>query len=187
MPASQPSVRDVLARYFEHVLSLEPKTEWSPFRVESDPELPSPCDLDDEDEEGLVGWRPVLRQTPGDFSSVEEAVGESLHPDAKEFLGSYWAHGLQVPYEDNLLFLPAFSANEENWSRRLKGLREHLMVKRAEKLPLTVFIGNSGDDRFFSVDNATGKVLLEDFGSPPIVLAPSLVDFLSRLPPPGGL
>lgn len=163
MPSSLPSVLDVLGRYFAHALSLEPRTEWSPFRVEHDPELPSPCALDDEDEEGLVGWRPVLRQPPGDFASVEEAVGEPLHPDAKAFLGSYWAHGFQVPYGDGLGFIPAFSAHAEEWTSRLEGLREHL------------------------VENATGRVLLEDFGCPPIELAPSLVEFLSRLPPPAGL
>jgi SecY interacting protein Syd len=189
MSASQPSVLDVLGRYFEHALSLTPKSEWySPFRIEPDPELPpSPCDLDDLDEEGYVGWRPVLRQPPGDFALVEKAVGERLHPDIKAFLGSYWSHSFEVPYEEALSFMPRFCAREEEWTSLLQGLRSSLLAQRKEKLPLTVVIAGSGDDRFFSVENATGRVLLGEFGSPPIVVAPTLVDFLSRLPPPGGL
>lgn len=187
MPAAHPSVFDVLDAYFERALVLASKVGWSPFRIEPDPELPSPCELDDVDEDGCVSWRPVRRQPPGDFSSVEEAAGEALHPDAKEFLGGCWAHGFEVPFGDGLSFIPAFSADEKRWEMRLEGLRSHVMVKREEKQPLTVFIGNTTDDRFFSIENTTGRVLLEDFGRPPIVMAPTLVDFLSRLPPPGGL
>jgi SecY interacting protein Syd len=187
MPEFHPSIFDVLDTYVERALVLASKSEGSLFRIELDPAHPSPCDLDDADEEGFVSWRPVRRQPPGDFSSVEEAAGEPLHPDAKEFLGGFWAYGFEVPLEDFLSFLPAFCSDERSWERLLPGLRSHVMAKRQQKQPLTVFIGNTTDDRFFSIENATGRVLLEDFGPPPIVMAPTLVDFLSRLPPPAGL
>ncbi len=117
---------------------------------------------------------------------MEKVAGAPLHPDARDFLGGFWARSFEVKYEreSGLNFIPAFSADENQWMRRLTGLCSHVEATLAEGRPLTVFIANSADDRFFSVENATGKVLLEDFGRPPRVLAPSLVEFLSSLSTP---
>ena len=186
MPTSHRSVLQALEEYFARALTPEALSAGPLLRVQPDPGRPSPCDLRDVDEYGMVGWRPVLRLPPGDFSSVEEVAGVPLHPDARDFLGGFWARSFEVTYEreSGLHFIPAFSADEQQWTRRLAGQRSHIAATRAEARPVTVFIGNSADDRYFSVENATGEVLLEDFGRPPRVLAPSLVEFLSSLDTP---
>ena len=60
------------------------------------------------------------------------------------------------------------------------------MVKRRSKQPFTVFFANTEPDTefFLSIDNETGRILLEEAGKPPIrEVEKDLITFLKRLTP----
>ena len=63
----------------------------------------------------------------------------------------------------------------------------HALAKRQQRSPFTAFFANTDPDSdyFLSVDNATGQVLLEQPGRPPLrVVADNLASFLDSLEPP---
>ncbi|MDX1429660.1 MAG: SecY-interacting protein Syd, partial [Rhodothermales bacterium] len=53
-----------------------------------DPAWPSPCQVGEPDERGMILWRPVARDVAGDFSGWERALEVEVHPDIKDYYGS---------------------------------------------------------------------------------------------------
>ena len=166
----------LLERY---VLVME---EYGMITVEADPEWPSPCEVGTPDEEGMIAWKPTAMTVPPDFSDMEAAIGETLHPDIKAFYGSYWAGEVQAGYEDETVLLRTVW-NPKDLARTKAALIDHALARReALSGSATIFVANTNSDLFFSVDNVTGEVLLEEPGNPPQgVSAPSLSHFLADL------
>jgi SecY interacting protein Syd len=74
--------------------------------------------------------------------------------------------------------------NQSDFDRLIENLIGHLMAKQQARQPFTVFFATTDPDSelFLSVDNDTGKVLLEEPGKPPIREVESdLACFLDRL------
>ncbi len=150
--------------------------------VEADPEWPSPCEYGTPDENGEVHWRPVAIETAPDFRSLEAAISEPLHPDLKSFYGSYWSGPVEARHGKEVVLLQTVW-NPEDLSRTQKAIADHVQSRRAALGgTATVFVASTDSDLFFSVDNRTGEVLLEEPGFPPHgIAAPSLGEFLAAL------
>lgn len=153
-----------------------------PCPVEHDPEWVSPCQLGEADDDGMIKWQPVEMSPPANFSDVEEKLGLALHSDAKEFYGSWWAGPV---YEfrhcgETLLLKTIWNLFELNSFK--ESLLDHIHACRAAGRSPTVFIGNTDSCCFFSVDNATGEVVLEEPGNPNrTCISPNLATFLEEL------
>jgi len=68
----------------------------------------------------------------------------------------------------------------------IENLIGHLMAKQKAKLPFTLFFATTDPDSefFLSIENSTGKILLEEPGQPPIKeVDPDLLTFLKRVSP----
>lgn len=150
--------------------------------VEADPEWPSPCEYGTPDENGEVHWKPAAMDTAPDFGSLEAAIGEALHPDLKSFYGSYWSGEVQARHGKEVVLLKTVW-NPEDLSRTQKAIASHVRSRRAALGgTATVVVASTDSDFFYSVDNTTGEVLLEEPGFPPHgITAPSLGEFLTAL------
>ena len=151
-------------------------------RVEHDPEWPSPCVVGEPDEDDLVAWRPVPMDDPPGTGEVAAAVGAVVHPDAVEFLTSWWAGEVEGSFDGEMVFLRTLW-NREELDTALADLRQHLEVQGESGIPArTVPIAGTGSDFYFGLDNRTGEVYLDEPGHPPLrTVAPSLAAFLYGL------
>jgi SecY interacting protein Syd len=156
-----------------------------------DPEWRSPCEqgapFAADDGERRVAWRPVRRDDSVHdlFSGLERALELELHADIKTFYGRWWSAHLDARAPDGPVSL-ILLWNVEDAERLLENLVGHALAKRQLRAPFTVFFANTDpeSDLFLSVDNATGQVLLEQPGRPPLrVVADSLASFLDSLEP----
>jgi SecY interacting protein Syd len=133
----------------------------------------------------LVDWQPVRREAADDspLDGVERALGLALHPDAKSYYGRWWSACVAARAPDGPVSL-IFLWNADDAERLAENLIGHALAKRQQKAAFTVFFANTESDSeyFLSIDNATGAVLLEEPGRPPIrQVAPSLSAFLDSL------
>ena len=178
------SISDSLDRLIARCITPEgPRPE--PF----DREWRSPCErgapFTGPDGTPLVDWRPVRRDAGVDnpLDGVERALALELHPDAKFYYGSWWSACIAARAPDGPVSL-IFLWNADDAERLAENLIGHALAKRQQRSPLTVFFANTDNDSeyFLSIDNATGAVLLEEPGRPPIrQVAPSLAAFLDSL------
>ena len=129
----------------------------------------------------MVPWRPIPMDPPADFADVEAAAGLRLHPDILAFYGSFWGWGGGGTHSGEPVSLRA-PWNPRDLARIKQNIIEHVRVCAESQTPPTVFVANTASDWFFSVDNATGEVFLEEPGSPRVrVVAPSLAWFLAEM------
>ena len=147
-----------------------------------DPAWPSPCLQGGVEDNGNVTWRPVLRDTPADFSGLAAALETAIHPDFLAYFGRYWsdpipASGLCGRVELLQLWNPA---DEE---RMIANQLGHVLQARRAKRPLTLFLACGDDpDQLYSLDNTSGEVLREDLPKRSArIIAPSLTHFLAGL------
>ena len=150
-----------------------------------DPDWPSPCQIGEPDAQGMIRWEPRARDTQADFSGLEHALELELHSDIKTFYGSYWSGNIELSAEEGGLTLIQIW-NEDDFDRLAENILGHAMAKQRINAPLTVFIACTDEgELMLSVENETGRVVLEEPGSPPIrEVSPSLAEFLDRLNPP---
>ena len=151
---------------------------------EHDPAWPSKCQVGDPDAVGMIRWRPQKRGTAANFSGLECALEVEIHPDIKSFYGSYWGSAMKLTaVEGGLTLIQIW--NDDDFERLVENLIGHAMAKQRIKAPLTIFIACADEgDLMLSVDNETGRVVLEDPGGPPIrEVSPSVAEFLDRLHP----
>jgi SecY interacting protein Syd len=181
------STAESLDRFIERYLrAVTPPPE--PF----DPEWRSPCEqgapFAPEDGERRIAWQPVRREAsaPDLFSGLERALELELHADVKTYYGRWWSAHLDARAPDGPVRL-ILLWNAEDADQLVENLIGHALAKRRQRMPFTAFFANTDPDSdyFLSVDNATGQVLLEQPGRPPLrVVADSLASFLDNLEPP---
>lgn len=155
-----------------------------------DPEWPSPCQLGepfrDANDEPRVLWQPVRRSPDADdFLGVERALEMPIHQDIKTYYGRYWSGGLEATAPAGHVSL-LLLWNEEDADRLVENLIGHALAKRRAKSPFSVFFACTEPDSnlFLSIDNATGRVMLDEPGAKPLrVVAESLGEFLETLTP----
>lgn len=144
----------------------------------------SPCQQGEIDETGNKSWAPCLRQEPADFSGIEHALDIQLHDDIKTFYSRYWCAGLDAKtLRGGLQLLQIW--NTEDFERLLENLIGHVMMKKRLKQRITLFFAvTDEDDHILSLDNESGKVMLEQVGlEPREVISDSLAEFLDSLTP----
>lgn len=144
----------------------------------------SPCQIGEPDESGYIRWQPVLREELVDFSDVERALEIELHPDIKLYFSHYWSNNIDAQTQrGHLQLLQAW--NQEDFERLLQNIIGHVLMKRKLKQKITVFFAVTDEDDFIlSVDNDSGKVMLEQVGlEAQEVLANSLSEFFEQLTP----
>lgn len=185
---SHPDPDDVgaaLDAFIERYVAAHPRLD-EPF----DPAWRSPCELGepylDRGGERRVSWQPLRRRDGGeDFAGLERALELSIHPDIKRYYGRYWSGGLEAEADEGHVSL-LLLWNGEDADRLVENLIGHALAKRRARTPFTVFFActEPESDLFLSVDNETGKVVLEAPGQKPLrVVADSLAQFLAGLCP----
>ena len=182
------SIQLALSELIDNALRL---TDEGVFYAEYDQEWRSPCELPAFENKNrtqapeLVAWRPVPQTPPVDFSGLENALETTIHPDIVEYFSSFWSstiEGKSIEGHASLIQL----WNQEDFDRLIENFIGHALAKRQLKEPLTLFIATTEADSeyFLSIDNATGAVLLEEPGRPPLrQVEDNLETFLRRLTP----
>ena len=157
-----------------------------------DPEWRSPCEerapFVAGDGERRIAWRPVRHESSMRdlFSGLERALELELHADIKTYYGRWWSAHIDARAPDGPVSL-ILLWNMDDAEQLMENLIGHALAKRRQRAPFTAFFANTDTDSdyFLSVDNATGQVLLDQPGRPPLrVVADSLASFLDSLEPP---
>ncbi|MGA5822007.1 SecY-interacting protein Syd [Kitasatospora sp. NPDC094028] len=154
--------------------------------VEYDPEWSSPCQMGAPTPDGMIRWKPVPMEQAPDFAELESAlaeIGTTLHPDVLALYGTFWCgvvDGLEHSGEPVTL---CTLWNEDELRRTVRGLAEHARRQAAEfGGDITFPVASTCSDLFFVLDNATGRILLQEVGHPGgRLVAPSLAQFLAEL------
>ncbi len=166
---------EFVSRYTQHHEDLT---------IEYDPEWPSPCYTNSAQPGELVKWQPVRQSENNDFRNVEEAMEIALNPQYCAYFTRYFSENLPAKAEQgNCELLQVW--NQDDFERLQQNLIGHLLMKKRLKQPPTLFFALTDEDDFIlTVDNETGKVMLEQVGKIPAKeIADDLVSFLSGLSP----
>ncbi len=176
------SVVRELTRILDEFVALSPAGALP--RQPFDPEWVSPCQVGEPAQDGTIAWRPRRRIAAPDWSGLERALGAPLHPDVAEFYGSFWSDPVPVRAEEGAAVLIQVW-NERDHERLQENLIGHALQKMRRREPLTLFVACTDEgDLTLGVDNATGAVVLEQPGQPPLrQVAATLAAFLARLEP----
>ncbi|MDG0999555.1 MAG: SecY-interacting protein Syd [Pseudomonadales bacterium] len=182
------SIQLALSELIDNALRL---TDEGVFYAEYDQEWRSPCELPAFENKNrtqapeLVAWRPVPQTPPVDFSGLENALETTIHPDIVEYFSSFWSSTIEAKsIEGHASLIQLW--NQGDFDRLVENFIGHALAKRQLKEPLTLFIATTEADSeyFLSINNATGAVLLEEPGRPPLrQVEDSLETFLRRLTP----
>ena len=153
--------------------------------VEFDPCWRSRCESGKLDQDDQLIWQPVQQTTTLDFSGLARAAEESIHADIKAYFGGFWSATLSTSAEEgevNLIQL----WNEEDFHRLIENLIGHLLLKRRQRRPFSVFFANTeiNSDLFLTINNQDGSIWLEAPGKKPLrQVEANLAAFLTRLQP----
>jgi SecY interacting protein Syd len=155
-----------------------------------DPDWPSPCEcgapFSGPDGEQRILWRPVRRHVPADdLAGLERALEIPIHQDIKDYYGAFWSGSLEATAPQGHVSL-ILLWNTEDADRLVENLIGHALAKRQARSPFTVFFActEPDADTFLSIDNDTGRIVLEEPGRPPLrTVADSLETFLDTLVP----
>ena len=154
-----------------------------------DPQWRSPCEVGEPhawpDGTQVVRWRPVARRYAEDFAGLENALETTIHPDIKAYYGAFWSGGLEARASEGHVSL-ILLWNPADADRLVENLIGHAMAKQRARAPFSVFFActEANSELFLSVDNDSGRVLLERPGRKPLrTVAESLAAFLSELEP----
>jgi len=176
-------VRDALEDFIRRAKALSPAGDLP--RVPFDPEWVSPCQIGQPDADGRIRWRPVPQHEPVSFAGLENALEVGLHPDIKDYFGSFWSAGLEASCEEGPVTLIQLW-NADDFERLVGNFIGHALAKRRERRALTFFFATTDPDSelFLSIDNESGQVLLEEPGrAPRRVVDDNLAQFIARLTP----
>ncbi len=143
----------------------------------------SPSEL--REESGLTYWKPVRQEVPVCFEGLAHALELDIHPDIEAYYASYWSGTLEADSSEGPVSLIQLW-NVEDFDRLIANLIGHAMAKQKSRQGFTVFIANTDPDTemFLSIDNASGAILLEEPGKPPLrQVETDIHTFLRRLTP----
>lgn len=170
-----------LDAFIQRSLALRGR-DW--FESEFDPEWRSACELGDPTER-RGRWRPAPQQPAVDFSGLANAVEAPIHEDIRAYYGTFWSGSLEAQSQEGRVSLIQLW-NQDDFERLIRNLLGHALVKRRARQPFTVFFANTEADSelFLSIDNESGKVLLEEPGRRPLkIVEDNVATFLDRLEP----
>jgi len=178
-------VAAALDRFVERYLAAYPELD-----DPCDPAWRSPCEtgepFTDGSGEQRVPWQPLRRHGPvDDFAGLERALETPVHPDIRSYYGRYWSGGLEAEAAQGHVSL-LLLWNPEDAERLIENLIGHALAKRRARSPFTVFFActEPESDLFLSVDNDSGRIVLEEPGRKPLrEVAASLAEFLDGLRP----
>ena len=180
-PAQTDRAASALDRLFERALAAQ---SGDAFAAPFDPEWRSSCETG-ETRDGMTFWRPVMQPAPVDFSHLENALEFPIHADIKTFYSRYWAGGIEARSTEGPVSLIQLW-NYDDYERLVANLIGHALAQKRARAPFTVFVATTDPDSelFLSIDNASGKVMLEEPGKLPIrEVDDNIADFLDRLTP----
>ena len=178
------TVSRALQALVNRALALAPEGHfWLPF----DPDWRSPCELDRrrEAQGPQIGWRPAPQTPPVSFDGLANALDQPIHPDSCAYFSQYWSGSLETQTQEGHVSLIQLW-NPADFDRLIENLIGHSLVKKRRRETFTVFFATTEADSelFLSIDNLTGKVLLEHPGKPPLrTVADSVAEFLGTLTP----
>ncbi|MBD3646949.1 MAG: SecY-interacting protein Syd, partial [Pseudomonadales bacterium] len=127
----------------------------------------------------------VTQSPPVDFRGLENALEEPVHPDIIAYYSSFWSGTIEAKAREGHVSLIQLW-NPEDFDRLIENFIGHLLAKRRIKRPFTAFFATTDPDSeyFLSIDNESGKVLLEEPGKPPVrEIEDDIATFLGRLEP----
>lgn len=137
-------------------------------------------------EDGVdVPWKPVRQKNLHPlFEGLESALETPIHPDLKSYYGRYWSDPIPATFKNDDLSL-LFVWNDDDYERLRANLIGHALSKQKIKQPLTFFFAcTEPDELVLSLENSSGKILLEKPGRPPLrEVAPSMAEFFKQLVP----
>jgi len=179
---SAPAVRQSFEAFIQRAMAVR---DCDYFETEYDPRWRSECELDEAPQSGISRWRPVPQRQPVDFRGLASALEQPIHPDICAWYGSFWSGGFEAKsLEGHVSLIQLW--NREDFDRLVENLIGHALAKRRVKQPFTAFFATTEPESelFLSIDNESGKVLLEEPGKPPLKeVDESLARFLDRLTP----
>jgi len=180
MPDVASALKGFVARYTDEFPDL--------YEIH-DPQWRSPCEVGEPhawpDGTQVVRWRPVARRYAEDFAGLENALETTIHPDIKAYYGAFWSGGLEARANEGHVSL-ILLWNPADADRLVENLIGHAMAKQRARAPFSVFFActEANSELFLSVENDSGRVLLERPGRKPLrTVAESLAAFLSELEP----
>lgn len=167
-----------------YINTIELQTAKLPI-TEYNPDWPSPCQQGDlfmsEQMLASIYWKPVKREKNNDLSGLEQAMEIELHPALKTFFCAYWSDQINAIFQQGNLTL-MFVWNKADLKRLIENQIGHALNKLRNKQTLTFFIACTDSDYIISLENDSGKVVLERPGYPvEKVLANSLGEFIDEL------
>lgn len=155
------------------------------FESDFDPEWRSRCELDASPRTARVRWRPIVQTDPVDFRGLANALECDIHPDIRAYYASFWSGGFEArSHEGHVSLIQLWNA--EDFDRLIENLIGHALAKRKARQPFTAFFATTEPDSelFLSIDNESGRVLLEEPGRPPIKeVETDVATFIDRLTP----
>ena len=178
------TVSSALQAFVDRALALTPDGHfWMPF----DPDWRSSCELDIRHEHHAtqIGWRPTSQAIPVSFGGLANALEQPIHEDICAYYRHYWSGSLEAQTLDGHVSLIQLW-NPEDFERLIQNLIGHSLAKQRRRESFSVFFATTEEDSelFLSIDNLTGKVLLEDPGKPVLrTVANSVAEFLDTLTP----
>lgn len=152
--------------------------------IEFDPEWPSPCYGQNTEPGTRVPWCPVRQTQNNHFQNVESAMGLTLDPQYCEYFTRYYSENLPATAEQgNCELLQVW--NQDDFERLQQNLIGHLLMKKRLKQSPTLFFALTDEDDFIlTIDNESGRVMLEQVGKQPVrEVADDLATFLTGLTP----
>ena len=152
--------------------------------IQYDEKWLSPCYKEAAQQDQWVSWQPTLRDVPGQFEALEQALEMSIDPQLISYYGRYWSDNLNAQSSRGELQLLQVW-NQDDFVRLQQNLVAHVLMKRRLKQAETLFFALTDEEDFMiCVDNSTGQVVLEQVGlQPQEVLAKDLATFIRTLKP----
>jgi len=153
--------------------------------TEHHPDWPSACQQGElflsEQMQSCIHWQPLLRAENDDLSGLEKALEIPLHTDLKSFFTRYWSDQIDVIFQQGNLKL-MFIWNDTDMERLIKNQLGHALNKLRNKQSLTFFIACTDSDYIISLENDSGRIVLERPGyAIEKVLAENLNQFINEL------
>jgi len=153
-------MKSEMTRYFEWLLQSWQQLNKTLPKIPRDEEAEQSLYVGEPDEAGWVCWKPVEKTVTHDLSGIEEELGTEMHASVDEYFNCYWFCALGGKYKSHSVQLEAVLPGIElrSFVSKLASYKStHQGAMRA------VPIGVEKNGLLVVVDNATGKVLLEDY------------------------